>query len=149
MKIDYDTLFFFVDDCKDFEPWYKKHLVSDGLVRRDRPCRLRLSEILTILIAYHQSGMSRFKYCYLDLYGNSKGLFQGLIHYDCFVTLIKTAFPALVCFLKSLEGEKTGYMYRFNLQASRLANSLPSSLTITTLGAIQSFMKLFCCKIKI
>jgi hypothetical protein len=112
MTIDYDTLFCFVDDfCKGFEPWYKKQLVSDSLVRRNRPCRLRLSEILTILIAYHQSGMSCFKYFYLDLYGSSKGLFDGLVHYDRFVTLIKIAFPALVCLLKSLEGEKTEYMF--------------------------------------
>lgn len=112
MGIDYDILFCFVDDfCKGFEPWYKRQLISDGLIRRNRPCRLKLSEILTILIAYHQSGMAFFKYFYLDLYGNSKGLFHELVHYDRFITLIKTAFPALVCLLKSLEGEKTEYMF--------------------------------------
>lgn len=112
MHIDYDTLFCFVDDfCKGFEPWYKKQLIADGIIRRNRPCRLSLSEVLTILIAYHQSGMACFKYFYLSLYENSKGLFHGLVHYDRFVTLIKTAFPALVCLLKSLEGEKTEYMF--------------------------------------
>jgi len=63
-------------------------------------------------MAYHQSGMPCFKYFYLDLYDNSKGLFDGLVHYDRFVTLMKTAFPALVCLLKSREGEKTEYMFR-------------------------------------
>lgn len=52
-----------------------------------------------------------FKYFYLDLYGNSRGLFRELVHYDRFITLIKTAFPALVYLLKSLEGEKTEYMF--------------------------------------
>lgn len=112
MKIDYDTLFCFVDDfCKGFEPWYKKQLISDGLMRRDRACRLSLSEILVILIAYHQPGMVFFKYFNLDLYGNSRALFRELVHYDRFITLIKTAFPALVCLLKSLEGKKIEYMF--------------------------------------
>jgi len=112
MKIDYDTLFCFVDDfCKGFEPWYKKQLISREIVRRNRRCRLCLSEILTILIAYHQSGMSCFKYFYLDLCRNHQGLFQGLVHYDRFVKLVKTSFPALICLLRSLEGEKTEYLF--------------------------------------
>ena len=54
MKIDYDTLFTFVDDfSKGFEAWYRKQLIGDGLIQRNRPCKLILSEILTILIAYH------------------------------------------------------------------------------------------------
>lgn len=94
MTIDYDTLFCFVDDfCKGFEPWYKKQLISDGTVKRNREHHLSLSETLTILIAYHQSGMS----C--------------LVHYARFVKLIKRAFPALVCLLKSLEGEVTEYLF--------------------------------------
>jgi len=68
MKIDYDTLFTFVDDfSKGFEAWYRKQLIGDGLIQRNRPCKLILSEILTILIAYHQSGMACFKYFYLTL----------------------------------------------------------------------------------
>jgi cytochrome b len=69
MKIDYDTLFCLVDDfCKGFEPWYKKQLISDGTAKRNRSCHLSLAETLTILIAYHQSGMACFKYFYLDLF---------------------------------------------------------------------------------
>ncbi|MBL0942222.1 MAG: IS982 family transposase [Alphaproteobacteria bacterium] len=81
------------------------------MIRRNRFCRLSLSEIVTILIAYHQSGMACFKYFYLDLCSNQEGLFQGLVHYDRFIKLIKTAFPALACLLKSLEGEKTEYLF--------------------------------------
>ena len=112
MTIDYDTLFCFVDDfCKGFEPWYRKQLLSDGLIRRNRCCRLSLSEILTILIAYHQSGMACFKYFYLALGRDHQGLFPGLVHYDRFVKLIKKAFPALACLLKSLEGQNTEYLF--------------------------------------
>lgn len=112
MKIDYDTLFTFVDDfCRGFESWYKKQLIGDGIVQRNRACRLSLSEILTILIAYHKSGMACFKYFYLTLGQYHRNLFPGLVHYDRFVALIKRAFPALLCLLKSLQGEITEYLF--------------------------------------
>ena len=112
MKIDYVTLFCFVDDfCKGFEPWYKKQLISDGTLKRDRRGHLLLSEIMTILISYHQSGMACFKYFYLSLLQNNHSLFPGLVHYDRFVKLIKKAFPAFVCLLKSLTGEITEYLF--------------------------------------
>ena len=112
MNIDYDTLYVFVDDfCKGFEPWYKKQLISDGTIKRNRACGLNLSEIITILIAYHKSGMSCFKYFYLDLLRNGRSLFPGLVHYDRFVSLIKRAFPALICLLQSLAGEITEYLF--------------------------------------
>ena len=63
MNIDYDSLFCFVDDfCKGFENWYKKTLITSGIRKRNKPCKMSLSEIITILIAFHQSGMSCFKY---------------------------------------------------------------------------------------
>ena len=112
MEIDYDILFCLVDDfCKGFEPWYKKQLLTDGKVKRNRDGHLTLSEILTILIAYHQSGMSCFKYFYLNHFNAHRKLFPGLVHYARFVKLIKKAFPALVCLMKSLQGEITQYLF--------------------------------------
>ena len=112
MKVDYDSLYCMINDfCEGFEPWYRKQLLADGEIRRNRPGRLSLSEILTILIAYHQSGMACFKYFYLDLLENHKDLFPELVHYDRFVKLIGRAFPALVCLLKSLEGQATEYLF--------------------------------------
>lgn len=112
MNIDYDELYCNVDDfCKGFEPWYKKSLLSSGTKKRNRQCLMSLSEIMTILIAYHKSGMSCFKYFYLNLLKNKDKLFSYLVHYDRFISLIKLAFPALVCFLKTLEGVVTEYMF--------------------------------------
>lgn len=112
MEIDYVTLFCLVDDfCKGFKPWYRKQLIADNKLRRNRSCRLRLSEVITLLIAYHQSGMACFKYFYLDVCQRHKDLFPQLVHYDRFITLIKRAFPALVCLLKSLAGEVTEYLF--------------------------------------
>ena len=112
MNIDYDSLFCFVDDFyKGFEPWYKKSLLTCGTKKRNRQCKMSLSEIITILIAFHQSGMSCFKYFYLELMRNYRNLFNYLVHYDRFVALIKLAFPALVCLLKTIEGAVTEYLF--------------------------------------
>ncbi len=72
INIDYDSLFCFVDDfCKGFEKCYKKTLITSGIRKRNKPCKMILSEIITILIAFHQSGMSCFKYFYLELMRNT------------------------------------------------------------------------------
>jgi hypothetical protein len=112
MLIDYDTLFCFVDDfCVGFESWYKDQLLKDGSIKRKRSGHLKLSEILTIVLAYPQSGMSCFKYFYHDISQNDRTLFPNLVHYARFVKLIKKAFAPLLCFLKSLEGEITEYLF--------------------------------------
>lgn len=112
MSIDYDTLFCFVDDfCKGFEPWYVRQLISDGTRKRNRQGNLTLSEVMTIIIAYHQSGMSCFKYFYLSLIEKDRHLFPGLVHYDRFIALVKKVFPAFICLLKSLSGEITEYLF--------------------------------------
>ena len=55
--------------------------------------------------------MSCFKYFYLICLNFHRGLFPGLVHYARFVKLIKRAFLALVCLLKSLAGEVTEYLF--------------------------------------
>lgn len=112
MEIDYDTLFCAVDDfCKGFEPWYRGQLVSDGLRRRNRSGNLTLSENLTILLAYHQSGMACFKFFYMKLMQTKRALFPRLVHYSRFIKNLGHAFPALICLLKSLMGKATEYMF--------------------------------------
>ena len=101
MAVEYDTLFFSVHDfCKSFTPWYKKQLLSGTKrIQRQRLCQLELSEILTIVIAYHGSGKSCFKYFYKDLLQNGRHLFPKLVSYERFVALMKRACPALICLL--------------------------------------------------
>lgn len=112
MEIDYDRLFCFVDDfCLGFEPWYQGQLLKEKSKKRKRLGHLSLSEIITILLAYHQSGMSCFKFFYLTLLQTKKVLFPKLVHYARFVKLIGHAFPGVVCLLKSLMGEATEYLF--------------------------------------
>ena len=76
MNIDYDSLLCFIDDfCKEFENWYKKTLITSGVRKHNKPCKIILSEIITVLIAFHQSGMLCFKYFYLELMRNHRNLF--------------------------------------------------------------------------
>ena len=56
MNIDYDSLFCFVDDfCKGFENWYKKTLITSGIRKRNKPCKMSLSEIITITPTMHKN----------------------------------------------------------------------------------------------
>lgn len=112
MTIDYVHLYYFVDNfCAAFEPLYNKQLITSGARKRHRVGNLKLSEVLTILLAYHQSGMSCFKYFYMELSRTHRDKFKNLVHYARFVRLIKKSFPVLICMLRSLEGEATDYMF--------------------------------------
>ena len=59
-------LFCDVDDfCLQSEPLWQRHLISEGGCRRWRTPRVCLSEVLTIVIHFHQSGYRTFKDYYL------------------------------------------------------------------------------------
>lgn len=63
-----EALFCDVDDfCRWFEPRWQQRLLGDGLQRRSRSRSLSLSEIMTILIAFHQSADRNFKWFYTQL----------------------------------------------------------------------------------
>ena len=60
-------LFAEIDDfCWLFEPAYRQHLLSDGALQRLRPARLATSEVMTILVLFHQSGYRNCKTFYLQ-----------------------------------------------------------------------------------
>ena len=44
-----------------FQPWWERELLASGQRRRRRATRLHPTEILTILILFHQSGCRTFK----------------------------------------------------------------------------------------
>ena len=56
-----------VDDfCNNFEPQWKTRLLQHGGIKRDRAKSLCLSEIMTILMAFHQNHYRNFQHFYLD-----------------------------------------------------------------------------------
>jgi hypothetical protein len=51
-----EELFCSADDfCQIFAPLWHQQLLSDGHKHRQRNAKLRLSEVMTIQIAFHQS----------------------------------------------------------------------------------------------
>ena len=55
--MDIVALFCDIDDfCLHFEPHWRPHLLAPGASRRQRETTLALSEVMTIEVAFHQSG---------------------------------------------------------------------------------------------
>jgi hypothetical protein len=62
LMISLEELFCSVDDfCQGFEPQWKQQLLGCGFKYRNRLRSLSLSEIMTILIRFHQSCYRNFK----------------------------------------------------------------------------------------
>jgi hypothetical protein len=96
-------LFCDVDDfCQAFLPFWKKQLLASGQRQRLRAHSLTTSEIMTILIAFHQSHYRDFKAYYLEQvckYWRSE--FPGLVSYTRFVEYIPSALVPLLVYLRT------------------------------------------------
>lgn len=106
-------IYYSVDNfCKKFISEWEKGLITNGLKSRIRKSRLSYSEIMTILILFHQSHYRNFKHFYIDhVQKNLKSYFPNLVTYNRFVELQKSVVIPLCCFLNSLKGEKTGIYF--------------------------------------
>ncbi|MBV5262372.1 IS982 family transposase [Cyanobacterium sp. Dongsha4] len=108
-----DYLFCHVDDfCQQFEPQWQQKLISHGAVQRVRTKSLCLSEIMTILIAFHQNHYRNFKHFYLNhvqQYWTSA--FPKLPSYQRFVQWIPSTIIPLCVYLKHCFGNCTGISF--------------------------------------
>ncbi len=95
-------LFCDVDDfCKGFLPSWQALQLSDGLIQRQRQRSLCLSEIMTILIAFHQSHYRDFKAYYTGrVLSHWRSEFPGLVSYNRFVEFIPSALIPLAAYLR-------------------------------------------------
>jgi len=96
-------LFCDVDDfCKEFLPIWTRQLMSSGQKQRQRARSLILSEIMTILIAFHQSHYRDFKAYYGEQVLKSwRSEFPGLVSYNRFVEYIPSALMPLIVYLRT------------------------------------------------
>jgi hypothetical protein len=105
-------LFCAVDDFwLDFEPQWKAHQVQTGQ-QRERTGHLCPSEVMTILIHFHQSHYRTFKAYYtqhVQVYLRSE--FPGLVSYSRFVALIPPMMLPLLAYLQSHYGPCTGISF--------------------------------------
>jgi hypothetical protein len=95
-------LFCRVDDfCQAFLPAWGQQMLSDGLIQRQRARQLSLSEIMTILIHFHQSHYRDFKayYCGYVLQ-RLRREFPQLVSYQRFVEFMPSALIPLCAYLR-------------------------------------------------
>jgi len=96
-------LFCDVDDfCQGFLPVMEKKMISSGLQTRKRDRSLTVSEIMTLLVLFHQSHYRNFKAYYLNyVLPQLRGEFPGLVSYTRFVDYIPSALIPLCAYFKA------------------------------------------------
>jgi hypothetical protein len=108
-----EALFCEVDDfCIIFEPKWQQLLLGNGLQQRQRQKCLSMSEIMTILIAFHQNHYRDFKHFYQDhvcKYWSQE--FPRLPSYSRFIEFMGSAIMPLCIYLKQCFGECTGISF--------------------------------------
>ena len=107
-------LFCHVDDfCQAFLPELEKHLLSSGIQQRRRARSLSVSEVMTILIHFHQSHYRNFKAYYNEhVLPYLRSEFPGLVSYTRFVDFIPSALIPLCAYLQtSCLGNCTGVSF--------------------------------------
>ena len=78
-----------VDDfCQFFVPVWRKQMLSAGEIQRQRERSLSASEIMTILIHFHQSHYRTFKAYYTEYVLRLRKEFPGPVSYNRFVEFI-------------------------------------------------------------
>lgn len=103
-----------VDDfCKQFEPEWQRKMITHREKKRNKPCTLTMSEIMTIEIWFHLSSYRNFKHYYRKyVIPHLKDAFPDLVSYNRFVELKSQLLLPLTLFLKRCcLGQCTGITY--------------------------------------
>lgn len=107
-------LFVQVDDfCKVFLPNLQEHLLNSGAIKRNRERSLSMSEVMTILIHFHQSQYRNFKaYYHEHVLRHLRDEFPGLVSYTRFVDFMSSALvPLCAYFQQTCLGDCTGVSF--------------------------------------
>lgn len=106
-------LFCHVDDfCQAFAPKWQQMLLGQGLRQRRREAKLSLSEQMTIIIHFHQSGYRTFKDYYLrHVSTHLRQEFPALVSYARFVELMPQTIMPLMVYLHHGLGRCTGIAF--------------------------------------
>lgn len=108
-----EELFCSVDDfCQSFEPSWKQQLLGAGLKLRNRKSSLSLSEIMTILIGFHQSCYRNFKtYYHQKVQTDWAKDFPGLVSYQRLIDWVPSTLVPMCAYLRSCFGECHGISF--------------------------------------
>jgi hypothetical protein len=98
--MDLTILYCRIDDFwKSFKQEWDKHLIDHGKAKRGPDPRLSISEMMTIVILFHQSNDRTFKYVYEYVGKYLRRDFPNLMSYSHFVHLMKNLFIPLFAYL--------------------------------------------------
>lgn len=108
-----EALFCDVDDfCQTFLPHWQHEQLTHGECQRRRPGQLSVSEIITIIVYFHQSHYRHFKGYYLGyVRGPLRKAFPGLVSYSRFVALMSSVLIPLCVYLQQRKGQATGLAF--------------------------------------
>lgn len=103
-------LFCDVDDfCKVFIPLWEQQCIDNGSRKRRRRCQMSHSEIMTIVIAFHQSNHRDFKNFYLGLISRyHRQDFPTLLSYTRFLGVVSSVLVPLCSYFTHVKGTPTG-----------------------------------------
>ena len=106
-------LFCHVDDfCQTFLPLWQREQLASGVRQRQRARGLSLSEVMTLLILFHQSYYRTFKAFYTEhVLVHLRAEFPGLVSYSRFVELIPETLIPLCVYLRHCCGMCTGISF--------------------------------------
>ncbi len=103
-------LFTDVDDFMIiFEQWLKQYQLPEERSRRGRKASLSMSEVMTIIIYFHQSHYRDFKAYYTRYVCQElRGEFPKLVSYTRFLELMPGTLLPLTVYLYTRRGQQTG-----------------------------------------
>lgn len=106
-------LFCHVDDFwLVFAPAWKQALLHSGQIKRQRSGQLAGSEIMTILIHFHQSHYRDFKaFSVQHILPHLRSDFPRLVSYSRFVSLIPSVLVPLAAYLETRRGQCNGLSF--------------------------------------
>jgi hypothetical protein len=107
------ALFCDVDDfCQQFVPPWQQRLLASGERQRLRESRLGVSEVMTLVISFHQSGYRTFKDYFLRYVTlHWREAFPHLVSYSRFVELRQEALVPLCAYLQTRKGKSDGVAF--------------------------------------
>ncbi|MFO5438919.1 MAG: IS982 family transposase [Dolichospermum sp.] len=108
-----EQLFCAIDDfCLDFEAKLNSELISSQSQKRKRKSHLCLSEVMTIIVHFHQSRYRNFQdYYQKSILKNYQKYFPSLVSYNRFVELMPDALLPLICYLNTRKGQCSGISF--------------------------------------
>jgi hypothetical protein len=106
-------LFCDIDDfCLTFETDWKRFLIQARPRKRNRNSTLSLSEVMTIVVLFHQSGYRNFKTFYTEyVMKHLMWAFPKLTSYNRFVELKRDALIPLIAYLNCRKGSCSGISF--------------------------------------